>query len=77
MTQGHHSVFGHYSERNELEKWHFCVVGAATCLHSSPVLVQAIQVAVLKTKVWTARTNLCRFIDYARVELNAGDHLDP
>jgi uncharacterized protein YabE (DUF348 family) len=41
------------------------------------VLVQAIQVAVLKTKVWTARTNLCRFIDYARVELNAGDHLDP
>ena len=49
----------------------------ATCLHSSPVLTQAIQVAVLKSKVWTAMANLCRYIDHTYVELNAGDHLEP
>ena len=81
LTQGHHSVSGHYSERNERQQWNVCGVQAATCLHSSPVLAQgaaqAIQVAVLKTKVWNAMTNLCQYIDHAYVELNASDHLGP
>ena len=40
------------------------------------MLTQAIQVAVLKTKVWTAMANLCRYINRIDVE-HAGDHLGP
>ena len=41
------------------------------------MLTQAILVAVLKSKVWTAMVNLSRDIDHIYVELNAGDHLGP